>query len=281
MSPKLSIITINLNNASGLKKTMDSVFSQTSNDFEYIVVDGGSTDGSKEIILELANQQTNRIVDLPFIWISEPDNGIYHAMNKGIQLSRGEYCHFLNSGDSYIDKYTINIFLTNLPKKDIVYGNMKKIFPNGKIIKNGPIEDLSFLTFFTGSLNLPASLIKKSLFYEYGFFDESYLIVSDWKFFINTVILNNVSISYKDVDVAYFNMDGISTRRKDIDGEERNRVLKELIPKKILSDYEKYGSYILKIKIIKRYSLSRVLFYFIERFLFKIEQIKAKIKKIY
>lgn len=117
MSPKLSIITINLNNASGLKKTMDSVFSQTSNDFEYIVVDGGSTDGSKEIILELANQQTNRIVDLPFIWISEPDNGIYHAMNKGIQLSRGEYCHFLNSGDSYIDKYTINIFLTNLPKK--------------------------------------------------------------------------------------------------------------------------------------------------------------------
>ena len=87
--PKLSIITINYNNLEGLKKTFESVFMQTYQDFEYIVIDGGSTDGSKEYIAE----NTDKINH----WVSEPDKGVYHAMNKGIVKASGEYLLFIKT----------------------------------------------------------------------------------------------------------------------------------------------------------------------------------------
>ena len=85
---KFTIITINYNNVKGLKKTIDSVISQNFSDYEFIIIDGASTDGSVDIIKEYS----------PHIsyWVSEPDKGIYHAMNKGITVSRGEYLLFLN-----------------------------------------------------------------------------------------------------------------------------------------------------------------------------------------
>ncbi|MDR2910496.1 MAG: glycosyltransferase [Bacteroidales bacterium] len=92
---KLSIITINLNNVAGLQKTIESVVKQTFTDYEYIVIDGGSTDGSADIIKQHANKIT--------YWVSEPDKGIYNAMNKGIRVAKGEYCLFLNSGDWLIN----------------------------------------------------------------------------------------------------------------------------------------------------------------------------------
>ena len=95
MNILLTIITINYNNASGLKKTLESVSNQTSKSLEYIVVDGNSIDGSVELVKEFDNNST---VD-NFLWISEPDSGIYNAMNKGIGLAKGEYIQFLNSGD--------------------------------------------------------------------------------------------------------------------------------------------------------------------------------------
>jgi glycosyltransferase involved in cell wall biosynthesis len=91
----LSIITINYNNLSGLEKTIQSVLNQTLKNFEFIIIDGGSTDGSKEY-----NQEKNEFIDC---WVSESDNGIYHAMNKGIKMAKGEYCLFLNSGDYLVD----------------------------------------------------------------------------------------------------------------------------------------------------------------------------------
>lgn len=84
---KLSVITINYNNAEGLAKTMDSVFRQRFSDFEYIVIDGGSTDGSKDLIV---NNQ-----DKIAYWCSEKDSGIYNAMNKGIREASGEYLLFI------------------------------------------------------------------------------------------------------------------------------------------------------------------------------------------
>ncbi len=90
---KLSIITVNLNNKDGLQKTIDSVISQTFKDFEWIVIDGGSTDGSKELI--------EKYSDYISYWVSEPDKGIYNAMNKGIKVAKGDYLEFLNSGDIF------------------------------------------------------------------------------------------------------------------------------------------------------------------------------------
>ena len=125
---KLSIITINRNNAQGLKKTMQSVVEQTSNDIEYIVVDGASTDESVDIIKSFADQRLIR-------WVSERDNGIYNAMNKGIGMAQGEYVMILNSGDYLATPQVIeqmNEKLVDKGQPDILYGNMIKIWPDGK-----------------------------------------------------------------------------------------------------------------------------------------------------
>lgn len=106
---KLSIITINYNNVNGLQKTLESVFRQTCKEFEYIVVDGASEDGSKELL-----EQFLAKADFPFRWISEPDNGIYAAMNKGIRMAQGEYLHFLNSGDWLTDEKVVEKHAKNL-----------------------------------------------------------------------------------------------------------------------------------------------------------------------
>ena len=107
---KLSIITINYNNKNGLQKTIDSVISQTFKDFEWIIIDGGSTDGSKELIEKYSQHIT--------YWVSEPDKGIYNAMNKGIKVAKGEYLFFLNSGDYLVQPNTINQIFTQSPNTD-------------------------------------------------------------------------------------------------------------------------------------------------------------------
>lgn len=102
MNPKLSIVTINRNNASGLENTIKSVIQLNFKDFEFIIVDGESNDNSVEIIKKYEEK-----IDL---WISESDNGIYDAMNKGIRHSSGDYIHLLNSGDFYTNPYTLDFF---------------------------------------------------------------------------------------------------------------------------------------------------------------------------
>ena len=115
---KLSVITINYNNKNGLIKTINSVINQTYKDFEFIIIDGGSTDGSLEVIQEYSGQIN--------YWVSEPDNGIYHAMNKGIVMAKGEYCNFMNSGDCFFDEQVLkNAFSHNL-SVDIFIGKAKR-----------------------------------------------------------------------------------------------------------------------------------------------------------
>ena len=93
MKKKVSVITVNYNNLKGLERTISSVLSQSFSDFEYIIVDGGSTDGSKEYI-ESKQEYINQ-------WVSEKDHGVYNAMNKAIRMAQGEYCIFMNSGDHF------------------------------------------------------------------------------------------------------------------------------------------------------------------------------------
>ncbi len=251
---------------------MDSVFSQTSDDFEYIVIDGGSTDGSKKIILEFANQHINKPINRQFTWISEPDRGIYHAMNKGIRLASGEFCQFLNSGDWLVSAEVTSKMLNKLPENSIIYGNMIKQLTNGRILYNKGIPILSFLTFFTGTLNHSPSYIKRSLFTKYGMYDENLKIVSDWKFFLIAIALNNEKVSYRDIDLTCFDMKGISNLNNELDEKERKFVLEQLIPESILADYNRYSDLILKMKRINRYSLTRWIVWVLERILFKLEK---------
>jgi glycosyltransferase involved in cell wall biosynthesis len=271
---RLSIITINRNNAPGLKKTMESVFAQTSQKFEYIVIDGASTEGSDEIISQYANNPMN----YDFHWISEPDSGIYNAMNKGIGMAKGEYLQFLNSGDTLAAPDVTAKMLKELENKDkiaILYGNMLKQIPKGILRDKGFAgRKPTLLDFYTGTLNHSPTYIKRSLFEKYGLYDEQLKIVSDWKWYLQTIIFGGEQIAYADIDVTLFDMNGISSVNRDLEKAERKQVLTSLLPPPILADYENHAFSIEQMQRIKRYGLANELVWWLERGLFKWEKYK-------
>ena len=148
---KLSIVTINYNNLAGLRKTMESVFSQTCKDFEYIVIDGSSTDGSAEYVRTQADKLT--------YWVSEPDTGIYNAMNKGVRAATGEYVLMLNSADSLVDEYVIERIIPELDGTDIVQGNTSD---GGKRQRGYGKSDITFLDVYHAHFLHQSSFCKKN-----------------------------------------------------------------------------------------------------------------------
>lgn len=222
---KLSIITINYNNALGLKKTIDSVFCQTSDDFEYIVIDGASSDNSLEIIKEYEN--------IISYWVSEPDKGIYNAMNKGIAKAKGDYCIFMNSGDVFYEKTTVEKALVYLDGTAVITGSI--MLANG--IKRAPRE-ITLANFLRNTLAHQSSFIKTVFLKKYGY-DENYKIVSDWKFWIQVLVLDNLSYKSIDIVVSEYDLTGISATNATLRESERQKVLHSLIPMRILNDYEK------------------------------------------
>lgn len=276
---KLSIITINKNNASGLQKTMESVFAQTSKDFEYIVIDGASTDGSKEIICQYANMPMNH----EFHWICDPDNGIYNAMNKGIRMAQGEYLQFLNSGDILAAADVTEKMLQELQNQEpkaksqdriaILYGNMLKPLPKGILRDRGFTgRQPTLLDFYNGTLNHSPAYIHRYLFDKYGFYDETLKIVSDWKWYLQVIIFGHEQIEYRNIDVTVFDMNGISTINRNLDKTERKQVFATLFPPALLKDYEQWAFPVEQMKRLNRYWLTRQLVWWIERGLFKWEK---------
>lgn len=196
---KLSVITINYNNKSGLQRTMESVFAQTCKDFEYIVVDGASTDGSAEYIREHADQLV--------YWVSEKDTGIYNAMNKGVRMAKGEYVLMLNSGDYFVDEHVVERILPVLDGTDIVQGNT---IEGGERNRGYGRSNISFLDVQRGYFLHQASFCRRELFDKFGYFDESYRYVSDTIFFIKTLGYGGASFRYLDIDIADFDTTGFS-----------------------------------------------------------------------
>ncbi|MDR2859816.1 MAG: glycosyltransferase [Mediterranea sp.] len=235
---KLSIITVNLNNKEGLQQTIESVITQTFPDFEYIIIDGGSTDGSVDVIKQYEDKIT--------YWMSEPDKGIYQAMNKGILQSKGEYCQFLNSGDIFCAETVLeNVFRTPYPE-DMLTGNIVRIFPKKEVMERGLAYEseqrgkpLTLFDFFVnGTLPHQATFMRRKLFDQYGLYDENYRIVSDWLFFLKTVGWNGVKVKYLDLLIIRFNMLGISNTQIDLRAKERALAAKTVVPPSILADYE-------------------------------------------
>lgn len=273
MAIRLSIITINRNNASGLERTIQSVLSQTYDTIDYVVVDGDSTDSSIEVIRRYEDLFGGRMK-----WISEPDKGIYDAMNKGIGMAAGEYVQFLNSGDVLVAEDVVEKMCEELKAKGappILYGNMLKEL-SGRIIQDRSFsgQDITFLGFYLGSLNHSPSLIRKDLFDRYGQYDESLKIVSDWKWFLQVIILGGEKPVYTDIDVTLFDMNGISETNKELIKREREQVLTRLVPSAILADYEKWAIPIEQMKRMKRHPWADTLVWFLERCLFKMEKRK-------
>lgn len=271
----LTIITINRNNAAGLEKTMQSVLSQTRTDFEYVVVDGASTDGSVAVIRRFAALFGDRLK-----WISEPDKGIYNAMNKGIGLASGDYVQFLNSGDSLVSEDVTERMLEALEEKghpSILYGNMLKDMTGG-LLRDRCFagKEIPFLGFYQGTLNHSPAYIRRSLFDRYGPYDESLKVVSDWKWYLQAIILGEEKPVYADIDVTLFDMTGISETDTALTQKERKAVLAELIPGPVLADYDQWAFPLEQMRRLKRYPWAYKLVWFLERCLFQVEKWKRK-----
>lgn len=217
---KLSIITINFNNLHGLQKTVNSVLNQTFKDFDFVIVDGGSTDGSKQYI-------ENHKADFSY-WISEIDDGIYHAMNKGIEKANGEYCFFLNSGDYLLTPNVLELIFLDNPTEDIIYGNLRSNYRNYIYP-----ETITMKTFINGTIPHQASLIKTKLFKLYGNYQTQYEVIADWVFFMEAILLNNTTYKHLDIFVSFFEHGGISTDSRNLSkiNFDRINVLKKLFPK--------------------------------------------------
>ena len=257
---KLSIITINYNNAEGLRKTLASVASQTFRDFEHIIVDGGSTDGSVEVIREYEQSLASRLSPLAsnLKWLSEPDKGIYNAMNKGIEIAlgrrivnafnrselvedknkgikmtNGEYLLFLNSGDYLVDELTLEKVFEDANDVDIIYGDRINVYEDGSQKKVNYFPDKITGSFMYHSMiSHQASLIKSDLFVKYGLYREDLKYASDWEFFLKTFLLYNCTYQHIHQYVVYFDCLGISSvadNNKEM-WEERKRVFAETLP---------------------------------------------------
>lgn len=230
---KISIITINYNNAEGLEKTIESVVNQTLVEFEFIVIDGGSNDESAEVI----KKNEGNI----HYWISENDLGIYNAMNKGIKKAQGEYLLFLNSGDHFYNNDVIQKSIQHLENKDIIYFDVKIIgvgCHNSKIVSYPDL--IRFSDFYTGGICHQSVFIKKTLFEKIGLYDENLKIAADWKFFI--LALFKYNCTYKKVEeiLSTYYLGGISSQVDNID--ERETVLKEYF-EGYVEDYKEFLAY--------------------------------------
>ena len=218
--PKLSIITINRNNASGLQTTIKSVLSQTFNDYEYIIMDGNSTDESVAVIKEFGDSIT--------YWESKPDNGRYHAMNKGIKKATGTYCLFLNSGDYLCSANALRKVFDSTFDEELVYTNLIHKNRHGERIRTFPGE-ITFYWMYTQYLGHASTLIKKDLFEKIGLYSEEYDIVSDWEFFLLAICKYQCSLKYMDMEMSVLVEGGISnhpaTKQKVLT--EREVVLKK------------------------------------------------------
>ncbi len=194
-----------MNNAEGLEKTIQSVVNQTFTDYEYLVIDGGSTDGSVDIIKKYVGKIT--------YWVSEPDKGIYNAMNKGIKKAKGEYCLFLNSGDWLVNNKVLDKVFSLGFDEDIVYGNY--LFKtNDKTTLKKPPDNITFDFLLDSSLPHTSSFIKKNLFTKFGYYNTNNKIISDWEFFLYTIIIKNVKTKYINETISMFDGNGISNQKK-------------------------------------------------------------------
>jgi glycosyltransferase involved in cell wall biosynthesis len=246
---KLSVITVNLNNVDGLQKTMKSLLSQTWNDWEYIVIDGGSNDGSKEIIEESANSD-KRLSH----WVSEKDDGIFNAMNKGVKVSTGDYLLFLNSGD-YLNADTVleEVFEGNQPKYTQDFICARCAISNNGVVEfiTNPPQNLTFKDFFNTTLAHQSTFIKKELFQKYGLYREDLKLKSDWEFFVRTIILNKCTTISIGVMLTNYNLDGVSSliSNKIRQKEEMEKIYEETVLSRFIPDYNNHTLTLTEMKV--------------------------------
>ena len=258
---KISIITINFNNVAGLKATLESVAKQSCHEFEHIIIDGGSNDGSVEIIREYESIISNR-KSIILKWVSEKDNGIYDAMNKGVEIASGirvvnalnrselvedknkgikkatgDYLYFLNSGDVFAADDVVDSMIELLDGTDIIVGRVNKL-TRGRIYGQTDLlsdTDMSMYQMYLHGINHQSAIIRRTIQMEH-LYDATLKIGADWKFFIETIVLGGAKVKFVDKIFANYDVSGVSSNTAQLK-QEREKIMVDILPERIAQDY--------------------------------------------
>lgn len=226
---KYSIITVNYNNKGGLLKTIKSVIHQTYRDFEFIVIDGGSTDGSTDVLKEY-----DKLINY---WISEPDGGIYQGMNKGIKKAKGDYLNFMNSGDCFYETDILEKVSAYNSDADFIVGkdyHYNSENHQGHVSIQPPRTTM--IHFFVATLDHQSTFIKRELFNN-SLYDEKYRLVSDWIFFTEKIVNEGKQVQFIPDVVCRREEGGLSEQQREKNREEINDHLHKILPKGVYEDY--------------------------------------------
>jgi glycosyltransferase involved in cell wall biosynthesis len=207
-SLKISIITVVWNNKETIKNAIDSVFGQTYENIEYIVVDGASTDGTVEVVRSYGDKISK--------FVSEPDRGLYDAMNKGLALASGDIVGILNSDDFYIDKYVIEKIVKEFEEKkvDSVYADLVFVKPDNldKTVRYYDSSHFNPDKFAYGWMPAhPTFFVKKEVYQKYGLFKTDYKIAADYELLTRFLAKNKISYSYLKEPIVKMRVGGAST----------------------------------------------------------------------
>lgn len=205
---KISIITVSYNAAATIETAIKSVISQKNADIEYLIIDGASEDQTLEII-EFYKQDISAV-------ISEPDKGLYHAMNKGIEKASGDYIYFLNADDYLVNDSVISSvkdFLVHRPYFDVVYGNLQVRYPHREPSLHRPPSPEKILDeLICGALPHQATFARRSILQEMGGFNENYKVSADYDWFLRLAERPNTKIAYMPITVASYAINGQSSQ---------------------------------------------------------------------
>ena len=243
---KYSIIVVTFNNADGLERTLDSIRLLNYGQKEVIVFDGGSKDGSLDIM--------GRNEDIITVAVSEKDKGIYNAMNKGIKVAKGEYLQFLNSGDWLWDGDVLQEVLSDevCGNADIVYGKTMVNDVNGYVFESGHHFD-PFTPYSLVAYSMPhqSTFTKRMLFERIGLFDEEFRLSGDLDFFFRAIIINHALTKHIDRSITHFAGGGLSMTAPGLEAEEKKMILEKYMPSGSILDFEQYLAYRKSDKLLK------------------------------
>lgn len=231
---KLSIVSICYQNAEGLRITAESLKKQKCRDFEWIVIDGASNDGTIDVI-----KQFDDIIDY---WVSESDSGRYNAMNKGIERASGEYLLFLNSGDYLIDENVTKTIIPMLQGIDFYGCDIIESEPHYKYRK-AP-DDIKAWRIALEPLPHQSTFIKTELLKSRPY-NEKYVLVSDWEQMVYELILKNRTYVHLNLTTSVFDTTGATYDKKyrNLFAEEMEDVRVSLFGEKISDDLKRLWEY--------------------------------------
>lgn len=232
----ISVITVVRNNKVGFEYTARSIVNQTADKrlYEWVVIDGASTDGTQDVI--------RNYTEYICYYVSEPDCGVYDAMNKAIQNSEGDYLIFMNSGDSFSDNHILETVLCSdyIGKYDFLIGNSYDILPNGKKQIDVIPDQITASLLFKRNLGHQSVFIKRNNFYsatgQFTGYDTSYKIMADAKHFFENIVLNNASVVHTNLVISNYDTTGISSINSFNNEREKTRFLSEALPLRIYND---------------------------------------------